>query len=92
MEKLTATYSAEELAWVTPATELKRDVYLIVTLKRPGKLVVRQDAGDGKWTRLPIGKHRDMTLFELRVCVVPTCVKIRIFTSTEPKDIKYAYI
>lgn len=92
MERLTATYNEEELAWVTPVTELKRDVYLMVTLTRPGKLVIRQDAGDGKCPRVPIGKHRDMTAFELRISVMPELMKIQIFTSTEPKEIKYAYI
>lgn len=92
MERLTATYNSEELAWVTPETVLQRDIYLMVTLRRPGKLVIRQNAGDGKWPRVPIGKHRDMTVFELRLTVVPESMKIRIFTSTEPKEIKYAYI
>lgn len=92
MERLTATYSEEELAWMTPETELRRDIYLMIALKRPGKVVVRQNAGDGKWPRVPIRRHRDTKSFMFRVSVVAKVMKIQIFTSTEPEEIKYAYI
>lgn len=92
MNRLTATYSEEELAWVTPVMELRRDIYLMITLKRPGKIVIRQNNGNDKWPRAPIGRHRDMKEFRLRISVIPESMKIRVFTSTEPKEIEYAYI
>lgn len=92
MEKLTATYNKEELAWETSEVLLKRDIYLMITLKRPGKLVIRQRTQDGKMSRVPIKRHKDMKDFKLRIIVLPESVGIKIFTSTEPKEVKYAYI
>ena len=43
MEYVSTNYSEEELAWVSPEITLQRDIYLMITLKRPGKLVIRQD-------------------------------------------------
>lgn len=92
MERVTATYDDKELAWVSPVLELKRDIYLMVTLKKPGKLVIRQRAPDGSDPRVPIRRHKDMTSFKLRLTIIPETVGLQIFTSTEPKEIKYAYI
>ena len=92
MEIVTATYDATEQAWVTPVLELKRDIYLMITLKKPGKLVIRQHAPDGSDPRVPIRRHKDMTSFKLRLTIIPESVGLQIFTSTEPKEIKYAYI
>lgn len=92
MQILTASYSPEELAWVTPEVQFQRDIYLIVTLKRPGKLVIRQRVLDGDNPRVPIRRHKDMTSFKLRLTIIPESVGLQIFTSTEPKEIKYAYI
>jgi len=92
MEQVSTNYSEEEQAWVSPEIELHRDIYLMVTLKTPGKLIIRQDCGDGDTPRVPIKRHKDTTVFQLRFSVVPETVKIQIFTSTEPKEIKYAYI
>lgn len=92
MYTLTASYSPEELAWVTPEVQFKRDIYLIVTLKRPGKLIIRQRVSDGSNPRVPIRRHKDMTSFKLRLTIFPETVGLQIFTSTEPKEIKYAYI
>ena len=92
MEILTAAYSEEEAAWVTPEMNVERDIYLMVTLKKPGKLVIRQNTGDGKWPRVPIRRHKDTRDFEIRIRVLPESVRLRIYTSTEPKKIKYAYI
>ena len=85
-------YNDEELAWVSPEITLHRDIYLMITLKRPGKLVIRQDKGDGKKPRVPIRDHKNTSEFQLRLLVIPDTVKIQIFTSSEPKEIKYAYI
>lgn len=92
MQILTASYDPEELAWVTPEVQLQRDIYLIVTLKRPGKLIIRQRTPDGSNPRVPIRRHKDMTSFMLRLTILTETVGLQIFTSTEPKEIKYAYI
>ena len=92
MEYVSTNYSEEELAWVSPEITLQRDIYLMITLKRPGKLIIRQDIGDGKKPRAPIRAHKNMDKFFLRMRIIPENVKIQIFTSTETKEIKYAYI
>ena len=92
MERVATQYSEEERAWVSPEVTLHRDIYLMITLKRPGKLIIRQDKGDGKKPRVPIRAHKNMDKFYLRMRVIPETVKIQIFTSSEPKEIKYAYI
>ena len=92
MEYVSTNYSEEELAWVSPEITLQRDIYLMITLKRPGKLVVRQDRGYGKKPRVPIRAHKNTSEFKLRLRVIPETIKIQIFTSSEPKEIKYAYI
>ena len=92
MEYVSTNYSEEELSWVSPEITLQRDIYLMITLKRPGKLVIRQDMGDGKKPRVPIRAHKNTSEFKLRLRVIPETIKIQIFTSSEPKEIKYAYI
>lgn len=92
MEYVSTNYNEEELAWVSPEITLHRDIYLMITLKHPGKLVIRQDKGDGKKPRVPIRAHKNTNKFYLRMRVIPEAVKIQIFTSSEPKEIKYAYI
>lgn len=92
MERVATQYSEEERAWVSPEVTLHRDIYLMITLKRPGKLIIRQDKGDGKKPRVPIRAHKNMDKFCLRMRIIPETVKIQIFTSSEPKEIKYAYI
>ena len=92
MEYVSTNYSEEELAWVSPEITLHRDIYLMITLKHPGKLIIRQDIGDGKKPRAPIRAHKNMDKFYLRMRIIPENVKIQIFTSSEPKEIKYAYI
>lgn len=92
MEYVSTNYSEEELAWVSPEITLQRDIYLMITLKRPGKLIIRQDIGDGNKPRAPIRAHKNMDKFFLRMRIIPENVKIQIFTSSEPKEIKYAYI
>ena len=92
MEYVSTNYNEEELAWVSPEITTHRDIYLMITLKRPGKLVIRQDKGDGKKPRVPIRAHKNMDKFHIRLMVIPETAKIQIFTSSEPKEIKYAYI
>ena len=92
MEYVSTNYNEEELAWVSPEITLHRDIYLMITLKHPGKLIIRQDKGDGKKPRAPIRAHKNTNKFHIRMRVVPETVKIQIFTSPEPKEIKYAYI
>ena len=92
MERLTATYSSEEDAWVTPEVILQRDIYLMITLKKKGKLVIRQETADGKMPRVPLKRHKDTKAFTLRISVIPDTVRVQIYTSTEPEEIKYAYI
>ena len=81
MERVTATYDAAEQAWVTPEQELRRDIYLMITLKRRGKVVIRQNSGDGKWPRVPLDRHKDTKAFCMRMDVRADSVKIRIYTS-----------
>ena len=92
MEYVSTNYNEEELAWVSPEITLHRDIYLMITLKHPGKLIIRQDKGDGKKPRVPIRAHKNTNKFYLRMRVAPETVKIQIFTSSEAKEIKYAYI
>ena len=92
MEYVSTNYNEEELAWVSPEITLHRDIYLMITLKHPGKLIIRQDKGDGKKPRVPIRAHKNTNKFHIRMRVVPETVNIQIFTSSEPKEIKYAYI
>ena len=92
MEYVSTNYSEEELAWVSPEITLQRDIYLMIKLKSPGKLIIRQDIGDGKKPRVPIRAHKNMDKFYIRMRIIPENVKIQIFTSSEPKEIKYAYI
>ena len=92
MEYVSTNCNEEELAWVSPEITLHRDIYLMINLKHPGKLIIRQDKGDGKKPRVPIRAHKNTDKFYLRMRVVPDTVKIQIFTSSEPKEIKYAYI
>lgn len=92
MEYVSTNYNEEELAWVSPEITLQRDIYLMIKLKRPGKLLIRQDKGDGKKPRVPIRSHKNTDKFYLRLQVIPETVRIQIFTSSEPKEIKYAYI
>lgn len=92
MERVTATYDDKELAWVSPVLELKRDIYLMASLKKRGKVVIRQNTGDGKWPRVPIEMHKDMKAFCLRMEVRAEMLQIKIYTSEEPEEIKYAYI
>lgn len=92
MEIVTATYDATEQAWVSPVLELKRDIYLMISLKKRGKVVIRQSIGDDKWPRVPIEAHKDSKAFCLRMNVVSKVLQIKIYTSEEPEEIKYAYI
>ena len=92
MEYVSTNYNEEELAWVSPEITLHRDIYLMITLKHPGKLIIRQDKGDGKKPRVTIRAHKNTDKFYLRMRVVLDTVNIQIFTSSEPKEIKYAYI
>lgn len=92
MEQLAFTYSEEEQAWVTPEVTFSQDVYLTVSLKERGKVVIRQETADGKHPRVPLKRHKDTSDFSFRLCVVPQSVTIQIFTSTEPQSIRYAYI
>lgn len=92
MEYVSTNYNEEECAWVSTEITLHRDIYLMIKLKRPGKLLIRQDKGDGKKPRVPIRAHKNMDKFHIRLRVIPETAKIQIFTSSEPKEIKYAYI
>ena len=92
MEYVVSTYSEEERAWITQEIPLQRDIYLMIKLKRPGKLIIRQNIGDEKKPRAPIRAHKNMDKFYIRMRIIPENVKIQIFTSSEPKEIKYAYI
>ena len=92
MENVQATYDANELAWVTPILTLHRDIFLKIDLKEKGKVVIRQSDSKGNFPRIPIKRHKDTQSFEFRISVIPDTVQIQIFTSTEPKEIKYAYI
>lgn len=92
MEIVTATYDATEQAWVSPVLELKRDIYLMISLKKRGKVVIRQSTDGKEWPRVPIEQHKDMKAFCLRMEIRTDKLQIRIYTSEEPEEIKYAYI
>lgn len=92
MEYVTSEYDEDELAWVSPKIQLSDNAFLTVCLVTPGKLVVRQDDGNGRMPRVPISQHPDTTEFKLRLKLNVKPMIIQIFTSTQPKEIKYAYI
>ena len=92
METLSTTYNADEQAWESPEVTLSRNIWLTVSLKEKGKLVIRQQDATGNWPLIPLGRQEDTKDFCLRMTVCPEQVKIKLFTSTEPKEIKYAYI
>lgn len=92
METVTSTFSQEEQAWVSPVVSMHRDIYLIIRLSQAGKIVIRQNCGDNEWLRVPIARHKDTDDFRLRIRVSSPSLKIKIFTSTQPKEIKYDYI
>lgn len=92
MEQITTTYSIAESAWVSPEITLSRNIWLTVRLKTSGKLLIRQQDATGAWPRIPLGRQKDGKEFTLRLTVCPAQAKIKIFTSSEPKEIKYAYI
>lgn len=92
MENFAVTYDPNELAWVTPILTLTRGIFLKIDLKEKGKVVIRQSDSKGVFLRVPIRRHKDTLSFEFRISVIPKSVRIQIFTSTEPKEIKYAYI
>lgn len=77
---------------MTPRLTLQRDIYLMIDLQKPGKVVIRQTCNNGEFPRIPIKRHKDTSRFSFRMRVIPDTVTIQIFTSTEPKEIKYAYI
>ena len=90
--EISTTFSNEEQAWVSGEIPLNRNVYLIIKLSKAGKMVIRQNFGDNKWYRVPIRKHKDTDDFYVRLQVPTSGFKIKIYTSTQPKEIKYAYI
>ena len=92
METVSNAYDESEDAWVSDEISLRRDIYLIVSLSTPGKLLIRQQTNGGDWLRVPLKRHKDSNQFALRISVHPDIVKIKIFTSTQPKEIRYAYI
>lgn len=92
MENLATTFDANEQAWVSDELSLNRNIYLTINLFKAGKVVIRQNCGDGIWYRIPIRKHRDTSKFNIRIKVPCASFKIKIFASTQPKEIKYAYI
>lgn len=92
METVRTTYDAKELAWTSPVLKLERDIYLMISLKKKGKVVIRQSMNGKEWPRVPIGQHKDSKAFCLRMNVVPKELQIKIYTSEEPEEIKYAYI
>lgn len=92
METVTSTYDTDEQAWITPIITLSRDIYLRIELKSAGKVIIRQSDGKGNFPRMPIKRHKDTTSFEFRISVIPSEAQIQIFISTEPKEIRYAYI
>lgn len=92
MEYVPVYYNETEKAWCSAKITLRRDVFLVVKLEKPGKLVIRQEDSRGKMPRVPIKRHKDTKEFKLRMSVIPRYVNIQIFTSTKPEEIKYAYI
>lgn len=92
MEKVTSTFKEDEQAWVSPEISMHRDIYLVIQLSQAGKVVIRQNSGGSKWERVPIARHKDTDNFCFRLRVSSPNLKIKIFTSTQPKEIKYDYI
>lgn len=92
MQNVSTSYSADELAWVSRDVTIPRDIYLMISLNSPGKVVIRQKSSSGEWPMLPIRRHKDTKDFTFRIQVNPPFSTIRIYTSKQPKEIKYAYI
>lgn len=92
MEHVQTEYNEDELAWVSPKIQLKGNAFLTVVLTTPGKLLIRQDIGNGRMPRVPLSRHPDTKEFKVRLKLDVKPTTIQIFTSIEPKEIKYAYI
>lgn len=92
MKNVSTTYSEEEKAWVSPLITEQRNFYLMIELKSAGKVVIRQRNRNGEFPMVPMKKHRNATVFHLRMQLNAPASTIRIFTSSEPKLIRYAYI
>lgn len=92
MIEIPTIYDANELAYVSDWITLEKDIYLLISLKERGKVVIRQDGGDGHTPRTPVKMHQDTKDFELRLRLAHPGIKIRIYTSTEPKSIRYANV
>lgn len=92
MTEIQMTYSKKELAWLSQQITIDRDIYLTIALKKPGKVVIRQKDDRGEFPRVPIRRHTDTRNFSFRMQVALLPSTIQLFTSTEPKEIKYAYI
>lgn len=90
--KVATEYDKEELAWYTPKLTLTRNAYLTVKLQKPGKVVIREKNEKGEYPMLPIRRHKAHTDFTFHIYVSPPSATIQVFTSAEPKEIKYAYI
>ncbi len=90
--KILFRYSKQESAWFTPKLTLDRDAHISIELTKPGKVVVRQKDKEENFPMLPIERHKNHRRYSLRFFVPPLTTTIQIFTSTEPKEIKYAYI
>lgn len=92
MKNVSTTYSEEEKAWVSPLITEQRNFYLMIELKSAGKVVIRQKNRNGEFPMVPLKRHRNSLSFHLRMQVNAPSATIQIFTSSEPKIIKYAYI
>ncbi len=90
--KVVTEYSEKELAWLTPKLTFTRNIFLTIELAKPGKVVIRQKDERDEYPMLPISRHMQHTDFAFHIYVSPPSATIQIFTSTEPKEIRYAYI
>lgn len=85
------SYDTEEAAWVSDSMPFSQDIYMTMTLTRPGKVVIRQSGDGEKWERVPLKRHKDTSSFQFRFDIREP-MNIRVYTSTQPKEAKYAYI
>lgn len=86
------SYSKEELAWVSTELVLLHNIHLVVNLIAPGKIVIKQHEDNERWIRTPVKKHKNATSFHVDLIVPSVGFRIKIYSSTQPKNISYAYI
>ena len=90
MKNANFTWNEKANAYVSDIIDEKGDIYIRIELKEVGIAVIKQNNGDGNWSKSSISKYGK--IFEYRLYHDVKDVQLKFFTSSEPKIIKYANI